>query len=152
MNSRVISLPVIFLVVLSCMAFQFTDSRLAVVPKSVKITALVAGESWQGQEVVLATAMAGQLHIEAKAEDGTAIKLALFGVNEPGTIQVGAGNMSICAHITPEKSYMSNVMTKAGRVEVTEFSASGAKGSFEFYCGDDKTEIHVSEGSFDVRF
>ena len=106
----------------------------------------------KGREFKLAMAVAGQLHIEAMAEDGTGIKLALFGADKPGTVKVGSGNMSICAYLTPEKSYMSNVLTKPGVVEITEVSSSGAKGTFEFYCGDHETEIHVTKGVFDVKF
>ena len=151
MNPKFLALPLLLLAGLLSLSFHHELFTKAL-PKSGVVTAKVDGKAWQGKEFKLATAVAGQLHIEAMAEDGTGIKLALFGANEPGTIKVGSGNMSICAYLTPEKSYMSNVLTKPGTVELTEISSSGAKGTFEFYCGDDKTQIHVTEGSFDVKF
>ncbi len=152
MKPKLVSLTLLMLAAWLVFAFNPTLNHQIIPAKSGIVKAKVDGKAWQGEKFELAMQVAGQLHIEAMAEDGTGIKLALFGADKPGTIKVGAGNMSICAYLTPDKSYMSNVLTKPGVVELTEVSSSGAKGTFEFYCGDDKTQIHVTEGSFDVKF
>ena len=152
MKAKLIVIPVLILATLTILAFRSSRKAEPVTPKSGVVTATIDGKSWKGDNVKLAMALSGQLHIEVMAADDTGIKLALFGADKPGIIKVGASNMSICAYLTPEKSYTSNVLTKPGQVEITEISSSGAKGTFEFYCGDDKTEIHVSKGTFDVKF
>ncbi len=152
MKSKLIVLPLLAFAALAFLSFAPTETTKATKIKSGVVTASIDGKSWTGENVKLAMAIGGQLHIEVMAPDDTGIKLALFGADKPGIVKVGGSNMSICAYLTPEKSFASNVLTKAGQVEITEISASGVKGTFEFQCGDDQTKIEVTDGSFDVKF
>ena len=152
MKPYLFPLALLLLATISLVAFKSKSQSPTGLSESGVVTAKIDGKSWQGKDFKLAMAVGGQIHIEAYNEDGIGIKMALFADAEPGIIKVGASNMSICAYMSPDKSFSSNVLTKPGVVEITEISSTGAKGTFDFYCGDDKTKIHVTEGTFDVTF
>jgi hypothetical protein len=118
------------------------------------MSASIDGISWEAIKITMAKWQSDQLHIQGEASDGSLIQISLLDADESGTYTVGGVTTVNLAMYEQDDNngWTTNVMTPEGTVVVSQLSASGTKGTFNFVGSNAVTEKNITNGKFDIKF
>lgn len=118
----------------------------------------VDGTAWKATLTTVATYDGGLLTVTGSDSGGKQCQIVIHDATAPGSFTLGTtmNNQNYgrwTAGIQPEQSYINMLGQGGGTVEITELTASGAKGTFEFTAKNTEgDEVTITNGSFSVIF
>ncbi|MGV3710918.1 MAG: hypothetical protein ACO1Q7_18995 [Gemmatimonas sp.] len=122
-----------------------------------RVEAKIDNVDFSGTLAVQATRSGNLLSIGAVGSNTRQINLNLVGVTTTGTIQIGAGNLSVGTVTVGTSAWTSTLTGGTGSVTLTTLSSTRAIGTFSFTALPATNtgatgNKSVTNGSFDVSF
>lgn len=118
------------------------------------MTAIVGSENWSATTVE-ATNINNVIVIGGLNATGTIqIRLQTFGITQPGTVHIAAGQPHTAILYENGSLYSANAIVGSGTINFSKLTSQEAEGTFSFTAinNDKQQSRSVTNGKFSVRF